>query len=93
MQRADEHSDELKATVEPDNRDARETVVPLFSEEISVSKRVVPKSRVQVSRVTRQREELVDELLARYDLFVSLVSFFTPFHFLLIRLQQPRGPQ
>jgi uncharacterized protein (TIGR02271 family) len=43
----------------------REIVVPLLTEELSVTKRVVPKGRVQISRVTRQHDELVDELLAR----------------------------
>jgi len=62
-----------KATVEGDGRDAREIIVPLLSEEISVSKRVVPKSRVQVLRVTRQHEELVDQLLAREHVEVERI--------------------
>jgi uncharacterized protein (TIGR02271 family) len=41
----------------------REAVIPLFEEKLSVSKRVVPTSRVQVSRVTHSHEQLVDELL------------------------------
>jgi uncharacterized protein (TIGR02271 family) len=51
--------------MKPDSSDAREIVVPLLEEQLSVSKRVMPKSRVQVSTVTRLHEELVDELLAR----------------------------
>jgi uncharacterized protein (TIGR02271 family) len=65
MPMPDQHSIEAKAPVEPEGPDASEIVVPLFSEEISVSKRVVPKGRVRVSRVTRHSEELVDEILAR----------------------------
>jgi uncharacterized protein (TIGR02271 family) len=60
----DDHSGKSVASVDPGVDDAREIVVPLLTEELSVSKRVVPKSRVQVSTITREREELVDELLA-----------------------------
>jgi len=41
-----------------------ETVLPLVAEEASVSKRVVETGRVQVARVTHEREQLIDELLA-----------------------------
>jgi uncharacterized protein (TIGR02271 family) len=40
-----------------------EMKMPLFEETMSVSKRVVPTSRVQVSRVTHSHEQLIDELL------------------------------
>ena len=43
---------------------ADETVVPLLTEEVAVSKQVVETGRVQVARVTHQREQLIDELLA-----------------------------
>jgi uncharacterized protein (TIGR02271 family) len=43
--------------------DGRETVIPLFEEELSVTKRVVETARVRVSRATHDHEELVDELL------------------------------
>src|SRR5215471_18982622 len=69
----DERPIESKATVDGDGDDAREIVVPLLSEELSVSKRVVPKTRVQVSRVTRQREELIDQLLAREHVVVERI--------------------
>jgi uncharacterized protein (TIGR02271 family) len=49
----------------------RETVWPLATEDISVSKRVVPKDQVQIAQVTRQREQLVDELLARENVAVE----------------------
>ena len=41
-----------------------EPVLPLLAEEIAVSKQVVETGRVQVTRVTREREQLIDELLA-----------------------------
>ena len=42
---------------------AGETVIPLLAEEIAVSKQVVETGRVQVARVTHEREQLIDELL------------------------------
>ena len=44
---------------------AAETVLPLLAEEVAVSKRVVDTGRVQVTRVTHEREQLIDELLAQ----------------------------
>jgi uncharacterized protein (TIGR02271 family) len=41
-----------------------ETVIPLLAEEVTVSKESVETGRVQVSRITREREQLIDELLA-----------------------------
>lgn len=73
---ADENSNELITGAGPDG--GREIVVPLLTEEMSVSKRVVPKGRVQVSRVTRQREELVDELLTREHVEVERTAINRP---------------
>jgi uncharacterized protein (TIGR02271 family) len=42
----------------------RETVIPLLAEEVAVAKRVIETGRVQVARVTHEREQLIDELLA-----------------------------
>jgi len=70
---ADEHSIETKTDVDLKEADAREIVVPLFSEEVFVSKRVVPTGRVRVSRVTRHSEELVDEILAREHVEVERI--------------------
>lgn len=42
-----------------------ETVIPLLAEEVAVSKQVIATGRVQVARLTHQREQLVDEMLAR----------------------------
>ena len=41
-----------------------ETVIPLLAEEIAVSKRTVETGRVQVARITHEREQLIDEPLA-----------------------------
>src|SRR5277367_5581628 len=57
---------------------SRETVIPLFEEELSVSRRVVPISRVQVSRVTHSHEHLVDELLERERVEVERVAIDRP---------------
>src|SRR5580698_10456583 len=57
---------------------SRETVIPLFQEELSVSKRVVPTGRVQVSRVTHSHEQLVDELLGREQVEVERVAIDKP---------------
>jgi uncharacterized protein (TIGR02271 family) len=59
----------VEATVQSRTEDehaadqAGETVLPLLAEEVAVSKQVVETGRVQVSRVTREREQLIDELL------------------------------
>ncbi len=57
---------------------SRETVIPLFEEAVSVSRRVVPTSRVQVSRVTHSHEHLVDELLERERVEVERVAIDKP---------------
>jgi uncharacterized protein (TIGR02271 family) len=54
------------------------TVIPLFEEELAVSKRVVPTSRVQVSRVTHSHEELVDELLSREQVEIERTPINKP---------------
>ncbi len=60
----------MEATVQSRTEDDRdpdktgETVLPLLAEELAVSKQIVETGRVQVSRVTHEREQLIDELLA-----------------------------
>ena len=60
----------MEATVQSRTEDDRapddigETVIPLVAEEVAVAKQVVETGRVQVSRVTHAREQLIDELLA-----------------------------
>jgi uncharacterized protein (TIGR02271 family) len=66
------------ALVEAPVDQSRETVIPLFEEELSVSKRVVPTSRVQVSRVTHSHEQLVDELLNHERVEVERVPIGKP---------------
>jgi uncharacterized protein (TIGR02271 family) len=48
-----------------------EIVLPLLVEEIAVAKERVVTGRVRVSTTTREREELVDELLAREDVQIE----------------------
>jgi uncharacterized protein (TIGR02271 family) len=57
----------MGSRTEPDRTpdEAPESVLPLLAEEIAVSKQVVETGRVQVSRVTHEREQLIDELLAQ----------------------------
>jgi stress response protein YsnF len=57
---------------------SRDTVIPLFEEAVSVSRRVVPTSRVQISRVTHSHEHLVDELLERERVEVERVAIDKP---------------
>jgi uncharacterized protein (TIGR02271 family) len=51
----------------------RETVIPVFEEELSVAKRVVETARVRVSRVTHNHQQLVDELLQHEKVEVERV--------------------
>lgn len=51
----------------------RETVIPVFEEELSVAKRVVETTRVRVSRVTHTHQQLVDELLQQEKVEVEHV--------------------
>jgi uncharacterized protein (TIGR02271 family) len=64
--------------VTEDNPQSREIVLPLYEEELSVSKRVVPTNRVQVSRITHQQEQLVDELLGRERVEIERIPMGTP---------------
>lgn len=79
----DARSDSTNTVIDTDNLGSaadhlRETVIPLFQEELSVSKRVVPTSRVQISRVTHSHEQLVDELLEREQIEVERVAIDKP---------------
>ena len=61
-------------TAHTDSADeAGQTVIPLFEEQLAVTKQVIPTARVQVSRVTHSHEELVDELLSREKVEVERV--------------------
>jgi uncharacterized protein (TIGR02271 family) len=56
----------------------RETVIPVFEEELSVAKRVVETARVQVSRVTHSHQQMVDELLQHEKVEVERVPIDRP---------------
>jgi uncharacterized protein (TIGR02271 family) len=60
------------------NRADRETVVPLFEEEVNVAKRVVETARVQVSRITHSHQHMVDELLRHEKVEVEHVPMDRP---------------
>ena len=49
----------------PRSAQSAETVIPLLAEEAAVSKQTVETGRVQVARTTHEREQVIDELLAR----------------------------
>jgi uncharacterized protein (TIGR02271 family) len=65
--------DHLDAQMSASVRDDRQTVIPVFEEELSVDKRVVETARVSVSRVTHSHEQLVDELLQHEKVEVERV--------------------
>jgi uncharacterized protein (TIGR02271 family) len=75
---ADQQFNEYDVAAKADEHEPSEIVLPLFTEEISVSKRVVPKARVRVSRITRQREEVVNQLLTREHVEVERVAIGQP---------------
>jgi uncharacterized protein (TIGR02271 family) len=58
--------------------EARQIILPLYEEAVTVSKRVVPKNRVRVSTVTHQRRQLVDELLQRESVEIGRISIGRP---------------
>jgi uncharacterized protein (TIGR02271 family) len=60
----------------PDEAD--ETVLPLLAEEVAVTKRVVETGRVQVARITHEREQLIDELLAQQTAEIERVRIGQP---------------
>src|SRR5215475_7405157 len=60
----------------PDRR--VEAVIPLAAEELAVSKQRVETGRVRVSRVTQEREQTIDDLLARETVDVSRTPIGTP---------------
>jgi uncharacterized protein (TIGR02271 family) len=51
--------------MEPNRESEERIVVPLHEEEVSVTKRDVETGRVRVSTVTREHEQLIDELLSQ----------------------------
>lgn len=55
-----------------------ETKIPLFEEQLSVTKRVVPTGRVQVSRVTHSNEQLIEELLSHEKIEIEKIPVDKP---------------
>jgi uncharacterized protein (TIGR02271 family) len=56
-----------------DPEEHAEAVIPLAAEELAVAKQRVETGRIRVARVTHEREELVDETLARETAEISRV--------------------
>jgi stress response protein YsnF len=67
---------EKETTAAPSGDDR--IAVPLYAEEMSVIKENRETGRVRITTVTRQREELVDELLARERIEVETVAIGKP---------------
>ena len=52
---------------------AGESTIPLLAEEFAVSKQAVETARVRVTKVTHQREQLIDEELARESVEIERI--------------------
>lgn len=63
---------------EQDRNENGSVVIPLYSEEISEEKRVVPTGSVQVARVTKEHEHIVNEMLARERIEVERTAIDKP---------------
>lgn len=61
-----------------DHPEQGDEVLRLYAEALDVTKRQVVTGRVQVSAVTREREELVDETLGRERIEVETVAIGKP---------------
>jgi uncharacterized protein (TIGR02271 family) len=58
--------------------DPQEVVVPLYEEQASIAKRRIVTGRVQVSRVTNEHEQLIDETLAREQVEIERTPIGKP---------------
>ena len=58
----------------PPSAQPAETVIPLLAEEVTVAKQTVETGRVQVARITHEREQLIDELLAHHTAEIERVA-------------------
>jgi uncharacterized protein (TIGR02271 family) len=58
--------------------DPQEVVVPLYEEQASIAKRRIVTGRVQVSRVTSEREQVIDETLAREQVEIERTPIGKP---------------
>ncbi|MBV8841607.1 MAG: DUF2382 domain-containing protein [Bryobacterales bacterium] len=60
---SEDQFNETTSTEQDRNEDG--VVIPLYSEEISAEKRALTTSSVQVARITKEHEQIVNEMLAR----------------------------
>lgn len=60
-------------TSAPSRTEAEETLIPLLAEEVAVSKKKVETGRVQVTRVTHEREQFIDQELARENVEIDRI--------------------
>jgi len=58
--------------------DPQEVVLPLYEEQASIAKRRIVTGRVQVSRVTSEHEQLIDETLAREQVEIERTPIGKP---------------
>jgi stress response protein YsnF len=58
--------------------DPQEIVVPLYEEQASIAKRRIVTGRVQVSRVTSEHEQLIEETLAREQVEIERTPIGKP---------------
>jgi stress response protein YsnF len=70
----DKQADEVNSGPPSEVNDGSEIVLPLYAEVISVSKRVVPKKSLQVTTITHEHEEVINELLARERVEIKRVA-------------------
>jgi stress response protein YsnF len=71
---SNKQGEDIKTIPAPKGNDGNEVVLPLYAEEVSISKRVVPKASVRVSTITHQHEEVINELLARERVEIERVT-------------------
>jgi uncharacterized protein (TIGR02271 family) len=69
----DEQAQTPKKTVE-ETKDEDQVVVPLHAEEVSVAKRRVVTGQVKVGTVTRETEQLVEELLEHEHVEIERIA-------------------
>lgn len=68
----------LKKDIATDPGSEAQGVIPLLAEELTVTKKKVDTGRVKVSTITREHEQLVDELLAREKVEVERIAVGKP---------------
>jgi uncharacterized protein (TIGR02271 family) len=69
----DEQTQTLKGTVK-ETKDKDQVVVPLHAEQVSVAKRRVVTGRLRVGTVTRETEQLVEDLLEHEHVEIKRIA-------------------